>query len=198
MESLIKAGAFDKLAERNQLLSNLETLLEFARENLKLKAGGQKGLFDNAAKTVPAKIKLREAPPASKKEMLTWEKDLLGLFVSSHPLEDYRDFLMKKALPIRRIHNGDAETLLMSYKRIRIGGIIVGVKKIVTKTGRPMLFMDLEDLTDRIEVVVFPNAIEKSPELFQENKIVFISGRVNNKDGEYKMICEEINEILEK
>jgi DNA polymerase-3 subunit alpha len=83
-----------------------------------------------------------------------------------------------------------------SRKSVRVGGIIASIKKIITKTGRPMLFAKLEDLTGKIEVVVFPSVIERDPTLFQENKIVFISGRTDMRDNVPKVICEEIEELM--
>ncbi len=123
--------------------------------------------------------------------MLNWEKELLGLFVTSHPLEDFSGLLESKTMAIANV------TEKMISKKIKIGGIISNIKKIITKTGRPMLFVKLEDLTDKIEVVAFPGVIERNPAAFQENKIVFISGRVDNRDGVPKLICDEIEEIMQ-
>lgn len=192
LESLIKAGAFDKLAERNQLMQNLEKLLESARENQRNKANGQKGLFDSSTdlETITP-TKLNSTAPASKSERLTWEKELLGLFVSSHPLEEYQEILGKKSLGIVK-----AKSNAFLKKIVCLGGIVSSIKKIVTKTGRPMLFMGLEDLQDKIEVVVFPGTIERNPAAFQENKIVLVSGRMDNRDGVPKLICENIEEII--
>ncbi|MBU4298710.1 DNA polymerase III subunit alpha [Patescibacteria group bacterium] len=190
LESLIKAGVFDKFAERNQLLVNLEKLLEITRETQKTKANGQKGLFDGFSSN--NEFRLTPAKPASKSEKLKWEKELLGLFVSSHPLDDFQKILEKKSLAISKV-----KSLIASNRIIKIGGVISKIKKIITRAGRPMLFMSLEDLTDKIEVVVFPGSIEKNPAAFQENKIVFVSGRVNTRDGASKIICENIEEIIE-
>jgi len=77
-----------------------------------------------------------------------------------------------------------------------VGGIISTIKKIITKNGKPMLFVKLEDLTDKTEVVVFPGVIEKNPTAFQENKIVLISGIVNDRDNVRKVIAEDIEEII--
>jgi len=191
MESLIKAGVFDKLAERNQLLVSLEKILEWNRENKKIRAAGQRGLFDGTEITFNNKIHLQSADPATKSERLSWEKELLGLFVTSHPLEDFQAVLEKKATKI-----ADLGSYIIG-RRIRIGGIISKIKKIITKTGKPMLFMDVEDLSDKIEVVVFPRAIEKNPTLFQENKIVFVSGRIDRRADSPKIICDTIEEIIE-
>jgi len=189
LESLIKAGAFDKFGERNQLLFNMERLLEYNRENIRSKNNGQKGLFDGIK--ISNKLQLQPTKPATKSEKLTWEKELLGLFVSSNPLENFQKILEKKATKISELNNA------LANKPIRIGGIISKIKKIITKNGQPMLFMNVQDLSNKIEVVVFPSAIGKNPSAFQENKIVLVSGRVNNRDGATKVICEDIEEILE-
>jgi len=190
MESLIKAGTFDKLAERNQLLFNLENLLQWAREHHKTKNNGQKGLFDGIK--FNNDFKLLATSSALKSEKLAWEKELLGLFVSAHPLEDFANILEKKALAIVKIN----ESLI--NKKVRIGGLISSIKRITTKSGSPMLFLKLEDLTGKIEVIIFPSILEKNPLIFQENKIVFVTGRLDNRDGLIKLICEEIEEIIEE
>jgi DNA polymerase-3 subunit alpha len=189
MEALIKAGAFDQFAERNQLLQNLEKLLEIARENQKQKNNNQIGLFAST-QIKPSEIKLEFAVPAKPFEKLLWEKELLGLFVSSHPLDGYRKLFQTKAFPISKITQ---ETV---NKKIILGGIISGIKKIITKTGKPMLFMKLEDLTSKMEIVVFPNLLEANPNALQENKIVFIAGRVDDRNGEIKVVADDIQEIL--
>lgn len=189
LESLIKAGAFDKFEERNQLLFNLERLLSYSRENQIMKSNGQIGLFNGIQTST--KIRLEATEVATKSEKLSWEKELLGLFVSSHPLEDYKNILEKKTTKISQL------ATFPTRRTIRIGGIISKIKKIITKTGRPMLFMSLEDLSDKIEVVVFPSIIEQKPTLFKENKIVFVSGKISNRSATPKLICEDIEEIIE-
>jgi len=189
LESLIKAGAFDSFAERNQLLHNLERLLEWSRETQKTKMNGQQGLFDEA-KFNNNEIKLTPATPATNFEKLNWEKELLGLYVTSHPLEDFREILEKKTLSLAKIKDA------LVRQKIKVGGIISGIKKIITRNGKPMLFVKLEDLTDKTEVVVFPGIIEKNPTVFQENKIVFIKGRVDNRDNVLKVIAEDVEEII--
>ncbi len=191
LESLVKAGVFDKIAERNQLLSNLEKLLEYSRENQKTKTNGQGGLFEQIG--FNNKINLTTATPASEKEKLTWEKELLGLFVSSHPLQGFEKVLEKKVTSISKIPNRGIKRNI----KVKIGGIISKIKKIITRTGKPMLFVNVEDLSSKIEVVVFPSIIERNPAIFQENKIVMVSGRLDSRDGVPKIICEEIEEILE-
>ena len=191
LESLIKTGAFDKFEERNKLLQNLEKLLEWNRETQKNKSNGQKGLFDGM-KTNNNGMPLSPFPRASKKEKLKWEKELLGLYISSHPLEDFKKIFEKKVLPLFKISQD------ITGKIVKIGGVISGIKKIITKSGKPMLFVKLEDKTDKIELVVFPSVIEQNPDIFQENKIVMVKGRVDHRDGVPKIICQEIEEIIEE
>ena len=189
MEALIKAGAFDKFEERNKLLQNLEILLEWSRETQRNKANGQKGLFNSP---MDNGLSLSPAPPASKKEKLNWEKELLGLYISSHPLEDFKKVFEKSVLPLKEISQN------VAGKIVKIGGIISSIKQIITKTGKPMLFVKLEDRTNKIELVVFPSVMEQNPNAFQENKIVMVKGRVDNRDGVPKIICNEIEEVVEE
>ncbi len=189
LESLIKSGAFDKLEERSKLLFNMEEILEANREIQRNINNGQKNLFENSPH-FSSSLKLKPAKETPLPEKLNWEKELLGLYISAHPLESFKTVLEKKALPLAHIDKS------IVGKRVRIGGIISTVKRIITKTGKPMLFLSLEDITDKIEVVVFPGIIERNPTAFQENKIVFIKGRVDNRDNTPKIICEEIEEII--
>jgi DNA polymerase-3 subunit alpha len=189
LESLIKAGAFDKLGERNQLLLNLENLLNHARETQKNKSNGQKGLFDGIK--LANNFTMTDAPPSQETERLKWEKELLGLYVSGHPVEKYKKLMERSCLPIVQVSQN------LVGKVIKVGGVISSVKKIITKTGRPMLFVNLEDSTNRIEVVVFPSTMENYPNLLQENKIVFIKGKVDNRDNVPKIICNTVEEIIE-
>lgn len=191
LESLIKAGCFDKLAERNLLLRNLEKLLAWSREGQRNQQQGQGMLFGTEV-NFTSNLSLPEAPPASKKEKLKWEKELLGLYISEHPLEEFKNILRQKTIPLAKI------TQELTGRLVKIGGIIAGIKKIITRNGKPMLFVNLEDQTDKIEVIAFPNILEKNGTLFQEDKVVFIEGRVDDRDGTPKVICQSIEEIVEK
>ena len=188
MESLIKVGAFDEFAERQELLYNLEKLLEWAKEGRKNKTNGQRDLFGGT--DFSKHIKLSSVKAATNFERLGWEKELLGLYVSSHPLKGFQAILSKKTTPLYKIKNA------FSDQKVLVGGIISNIKKIITKTGKPMLFIKLEDLFDKTEVVVFPSIIEANKSVFQENKIVFIKGRVDHRNNEPKIIAENAEEIV--
>ena len=188
---MIKAGVFDKMGERNKLLFNLERLLEYSRENQRSKTNGQGGLFEQME--FNSKFTLNETAPAPEKEKLSWEKELLGLFVSSHPLNGFEKTLEKKVISISKAMQGGKGRNI----KIKIGGIVSKIKKIITKTGKPMLFVNVEDLSSKIEVIVFPRVMERSAAVFQENKIVMVSGRLDSRDGVPKIICDEVEEVLE-
>jgi DNA polymerase-3 subunit alpha len=190
MEALIKAGAFDEFEERAKLLANLERMLEIARENNKNINTKQIGLFASAGVKINSEIKLEPAKPASEFEKLGWEKELLGLYVSSHPLNSFKKLLEKRTIPVIKIDKDFVE------KKIVIGGLVSSVKKIITKNGKPMLFMKLEDLTGKVEVVIFPNLLERNPRALEEGKIIFVAGRVDDRNGEIKVVADDAQEIL--
>lgn len=190
LESLIKAGAFDKFENRGDLLGNIDNILNFNREIRKTAQSSQSCLFD-AMNAAPPSLQLVSSSPINTREKLDWEKDLLGLYISAHPLDNIKNILREKTLAIKELKEN------IPFSRITVGGVISGIKKIVTKKGQPMLFMKIEDLTDKVEVVVFPSILENNPEIFQENKIVFVSGKVDRRDNEAKVICNTIEEIKE-
>jgi DNA polymerase-3 subunit alpha len=190
LESMIKAGVFDRFEERNQLLYNLERLLEWNKQNYRMKTQGQMGLFDFWGKR-KMEIKLEKTQPATKMQKLSWEKELLGLYVSAHPAEDFKKIFEKKAIPISKI------TKEMVGKAIRVGGIISSVKKVITRSGSAMFFTKLEDGEGKIEIVFFPSVLTKKPIALKENKPIIVFGRVNEEDGVPKIICEDFEEIVE-
>ncbi|MDD5750289.1 MAG: DNA polymerase III subunit alpha [Candidatus Pacebacteria bacterium] len=191
MESLIKAGVFDKFEERSILLNNLEEVLGFNREIRKAKSNTQASLFGFSSIASPV-LRLANADAIPQKQKILWEKELLGLFISSHPLDSVKHILRDRTMPLKELKENN-----VFYSSIRVGGIISSVKKIITKKGQPMVFMQLQDMTDKAEVVVFPSILEANPEVFQENKIVFITGKKDVRDGEPKIIAQMVEEILE-
>ena len=205
LESLTRAGTFDSLKERNQILLNLDNLLEWSKSSQKIKDSGQRGLFGEPSNT---EIKLNKVEEMTDSEKLNWEKELLGLYISGHPLERYKEMLENQTISIRKVnidltYSGQTarnpfEKYIYSGETITIGGIISTTKKILTRKGEPMMFIKVQDLTDTIEVVVFPSILEKNSCIFEENKIVSITGKTDIKDGSPKIIANEIEEILEE
>ena len=190
LESLIKCGALDDFGERNQLLGALEQILSIARETQKAKQNGQISLFGSESLVATPSFSLPEVVSANKKERLGWEKELLGLYISEHPLHNYKNYLMKKATLCNALSKNQAG------QKIRIGGIINKIKKINTRTGQPMLFVEIEDITGRIEAVVFPNVLEKTTDSWEEERIVLVGGRLSDRDGNLKILCDSVK-VLE-
>ncbi len=187
LESLILSGAFDKFKERGELLHNIERILEYSREVRKNKTNGQSGLFDTSEKKED--LKLEKADPISEKEKLDWEKKLLGLFISGHPLEHLQEKTRDGSISIEKAKRQ------MSDARVRVGVIVSHVKKIITKAGEPMFFVRVEDLTDNIEVIVFPKTSKKTGPFFEEGRALFISGKISHRDEIPKIICENAENI---
>lgn len=190
LESLIKCGALDDFGERAVLLCNVDQLLFYSRESQRNKLAMQTSLFgtsDSMAALPP--LRLKETEPASRSEKLVWEKELLGLFVSDHPLKDYQGQLQFEGVTLIK----DAAAL--NGNRISVGGVVTKIQKIITKTGRPMVFSWIEDMTSKIEVVVFPNLFEQNPAAWQENSIVIVKGRLNDRDGVLKLLCDEVRPV---
>ena len=190
LESLIKCGALDAFGERNQLLGAVEQMLILAREFQKAKQDGQISLFGDQSPIAIPVFKLPEVAPSEKKERLSWEKELLGLYISEHPLQNYKNYLLKKASLCNTISKNQAGC------KVKIGGVISRIKRINTKTGQPMLFVEIEDITGRMEAIVFPNLLEKTASSWEEEKIVLVSGRLSDRDGNLKILCDNVK-VLE-
>lgn len=187
IESLIKSGTFDNLEERGKLLYNLEKILEYARSSQKTKENGDMSLFGGGSSAV--KIKLEEnKEKITEDDKITWEKELLGVFVSSHPMDNFKE-KVKNHLSINDLNHSFAN------QRVKVAGVISKIQKIITKQGEPMLFLEIEDLTGKIEILVFPGMLKENPLIFQENKVIEVKGRISDKDGDIKIITESAKEI---
>ena len=187
METLIKCGAFDAFGERRLLLTNIEELLRYSRDIAKKNNSSQIGLFDSYLHLAP--LKLAHAEPAIKKEKLIWEKEILGLYISEHPTQEYRELMERKSLLIQKINP------TMAGQKIAIGGLISGIQKFVTKNGRLMLFTKIEDWANKIEIVVFPDILLKNPDIWQEDKIIMVEGKVSDRNGNLSVICDSVREL---
>jgi DNA polymerase-3 subunit alpha len=189
LESLIKAGAFDSFGvERGQLLGNIEDLVKFNQAARKSLTSNQNSLFGSASSF--ASFKLKPAPQANKKERLAWEKELLGLYLTDHPLNEHMETVKTKAKTIKFAMNlpKNGERSL----KFRLAGVISGIQKFITKKGDPMLFVTLEDLNDNMELLVFNDLLKKQPDIWQENQAVLVDGFLSWKNGDTKFICDEV------
>lgn len=199
LESLIKAGAFDRFGERHILLHNLDTLLAFGQRVQKDLLSGQTDLFGNLLEDtdhVKPQLKLDEAAPKiNQHEQLTWERELLGLYISRHPLELYESFLSEQCTPLNTIkpeHDG---------KPAIVGGSIADIREITTKNGQKMAFVKIEDQFAEVEAILFPGSYQRTLGLWARDKVVLVRGKVSAKDRdgnigeEIKIMVDDAREI---
>ena len=196
-ESLIKSGAFDDMGNRSDLLFNLDSITSFASKLQKEAASGQTNLFgmlggDDAA-SVQSTLHLQKAPVKhDDKERLMWERELLGLYISAHPLDRYETYLSEQTQPLTQ--------LVPEYdsRMMTVGGIISTVRTIVTKSGSKMAFVGIEDKFGEGEIIVFPNLYEKVGAKLVQDAVIRVSGKnsARDRDGnlgnESKLIADDI------
>jgi DNA polymerase-3 subunit alpha len=192
MESLIRAGAFDAFGSRSRLLAGVGVMLEQTHRIKKHVADGQVGLFDDEpSETQMLPDVLPDVPDIPQDEMLAAEKELLGFFFSAHPMMRIRQhFESLKAVEMNTI----TEESIGS--RQTVCGMVVSVKRIFTKANnQEMAFVRLTDLTGTMEIVVFPKLFAKSPELWLQDQIVLVSGKVDQKDERLSFLADDVKRI---
>lgn len=192
-ESLVKAGAFDQFNERNRLLFNLDAILAYGSKVQKEAQSGQFNLFGEATEvTVAAQLQLEQnVPELDEKEALQWERELLGIYLSKHPLDGYDEYLRENAVAIGEI------TKDMDNKKVTVGGVVNIKREITTKSGSKMAFVTIEDKSGELELIVFPNAYAESPETWELDKVIVATGKVNTKDREGRA-TDEIKVLVDE
>ena len=198
MESLIKAGAFDRFSERGTLLHNLDLLAAFSARLQKQANSGQTDLFGSVGDAVVTAPKLELQAPVDaidRRQQLLWERELLGLYLTQHPLEIFQGFLEEQTVPVNTLRPEH------DNKSVTIGGAIIASREITTKSGQKMAFVKLEDQSGELEVVLFPNAYQQTVGLWELDKVVLIRGKVNvrdkdgNQGGEVKVMVDDAREV---
>lgn len=190
VESLIKAGAFDSLhANRLQLLASLEDILSSLARRKKKKSRKQMSLFGEEIEDNNLPINFKEAGELTTKELLNMEKEMLGLYISDHPVKNIlRDYPHLQVVPLEEIH------FIREPVPVRIMGALASVRKIRTKNGKEMFFATLEDETGSVEVIFFPNLAEEFEKRVASGEVLCVTGKVDVMDsGVNKVIAEEIS-----
>lgn len=188
LESLIKCGALDRWGERGQLLSNCEKLLSFNKEISKSKDSKQINLFFGVADIASTpKITLDDYPDVPQAEKLSWEKELLGLYISEHPFNIYKPYLGTYAIPIIELnrHKGSDSVV--------VSGVISSIKKIITKKNESMLFVKMEDALSSVELLIFPRLLKETLIIWQEGKAIIGVGSVSEKDQDVKILLNHVS-----
>ena len=204
VENLIKSGAFDSFpANRRQMMLIYGQIMDEAAQKKKTELAGQMSLFDFAAEEDKEafKVKIPVVAEYSKGDLLAFEKEVLGFYISGHPLEEYEeqwkrgishvttDFLPPEEGELPKVHDGERAT---------VGGMITTKTMKATKTNKMMAFITIEDLVGTVEVIVFPRDYEKIGKMLNVDDKVFVSGRISaEEDRASKMILESIRPFSE-
>ncbi len=187
IESLIKAGALDRLGPRPALLASLDRILAASASHFRAAEAGQMSLFGGATGVQAETIILPENIKTDRKEMLNWERELIGLYLSDHPLSGYTD-LLTKAVSHNSITLNDAA----HEERVRVAGMVVAARPYKTKTDKMMGFVSIEDLQGTVELVVFPKTWNKARTLCEQGKVIVIDGKVDSSSQPPKILVDVI------
>ncbi len=188
IESLIKCGAFDSQgAKRSQLLAVLDKAVEAAGSRQRDAASGQIGLFGEEEMSEVEDVALPNIEEMPKEQILALEKEITGFYITGHPLDKYRE-RMQQFMTIESL----TETEKMDGKIVKIAGLIVNSKRISTKKGETMCFIEVEDFTNKIEVVVFPKVFYQSINVLIPDTPVIVSGRLNVNEESAKILADSI------
>ncbi len=188
LESLIKVGALSGLGHPAQLLLALDDAIAYGQAQQRDRVSGQVSLFDGlATEEVELARPLPVATPASSRERLRWEKELLGLYLSDHPLGEL-------AAEIGRYVNAYAGDLGadLDQQRVAIGGVVTAIRKVMTKSRAEMAVVTLEDLQGPVEVVVFPKTYEQTAPTWVDGAVLIVAGRVDHKGDETVVLADAV------
>ena len=197
LESLIKVGALDSLGPRQALLASVDRMMGLSASHHRAAEVGQMSLFGAttgvALDTVSSGVLVNEvATPISHREILQWERDLVGVYISEHPLQQVADRLSGTVtMYTNQITESD------HGRQVTMAGTVTYVRRHITKSGKPMAFAGLEDLYGQIEVVIWPSTWDETQELWEPDRILLLRGKLDTSRGEPKLLCEEATTNLE-
>ena len=191
IEALIMTGALDRFEERGKMHANVDNLLAFNKEQVTGVAANQDSLF-GGMDTAINELTLQDVDPVSKEQKLIWEKELLGVYVSGHPLDQFMDELNNR---------GDITAIKADGRNgipVVTAGMIENVKELITKKGDHMAFVKLGNLTDSIEMVTFPETYQTYKELLIPGNCVAIKGKLNIRNDEPSILVDKIKVLAPK
>jgi DNA polymerase-3 subunit alpha len=183
LESLIKAGAFDRFSQRSTLISNLDYLLDYAQKTKNFNSS--LSLFGSSNND----LYLKPGKEIDELEILKWEKELLGIYLSGHPFKKYSSRFNGKTKNIK-------EALKMEEgMKVSLAGVLNEIKRMITKNKEPFAYLEIEDLTGKIEVMLFPKIYENYFEILKERKIYFLVGTLQKRDNKNLLLADLITEV---
>jgi len=193
LEALIKTGALDRLGERNELHENVELLTKYIKRLNSIENTQQTSLFAKI-ESEDMGLKLKTTAIATSAQKASWERELLGLYVTNHPLTNFHVDSIENLITLKELE------IISNSKELKIIlSVVSSVKKIFTKkNNEPMLFVEIEDKSHRIEAIVFPKVFEENPDIWIEEAVLVIQGRLSKKDGETKLIIQNALPVTEE
>ncbi|MEM7131437.1 MAG: DNA polymerase III subunit alpha [Chloroflexota bacterium] len=196
LECLIKVGAFDRFGKRSQLLAVLDQMVASSASTHSARDSGQLSMFDlmdDAGAAEAAPIKLADIEEAKGKDRLQWEKEFLGVYAMSHPMQhlslDMGKIVTCQCNELGESHDG---------QNVTMAGMIAGVRTIITKKGDPMAFVTLEDLAGQCDVVVFPTTYAEEKEKLIPDTVVLVKGTAQTREGQTSVLADTIQNYVEQ
>jgi DNA polymerase III subunit alpha len=191
LESLIKCGAMDSFGPRQTLLANVERSVSLGQKTRRAREEGQGmlfGLLDDTGANLA--FGLPDLPEPTRKQLLAWEKEALGLYVSEHPLQHVMASFSGEILTVADLNQD------LAGQKVRLLGLVVGLRSLVTKKKKTMAIAQLEDLTGTVDLVIFPESYERYRGLLVEDTVLTVEARVDFRSEEPQLICESLSECL--
>ena len=193
LESLIRCGAMDTFGiDRGVLLGNLENILNFNKFLTEKENSNQSTLFAGTKIDTDDTVRIDKYPDAEEDDKLMWEKELLGLYVTAHPFEFFQKSMKNCLVPLEKISSLGTKSWAV------VGGVVEKTKKKITKRGKMMMFVTLQDTTANIEMLVFPNTYETTKDVWVEGKIVCVVGRTSEEEGDEKLFVEKAYDLTKE
>ena len=186
LECLIKVGAMDSFGNRAALLASLDRVVSISSNHFRAAEAGQMSLFGEMTGVIED-IQLPEVNNVDKREMLNWERELIGLYISDHPLTPYQQTFAQ----IVSYFSGQLPAA-QHEEKVRVAGLVTAVRPYTTKTNKPMGFVTLEDIQGNIELVLFPKTWQKTREQLTVGQIIIVEGKVDTGSTPPKILVDEI------
>jgi DNA polymerase-3 subunit alpha len=193
LESLVKVGALDGFGERVAVLNSLDAILSVSTSHFRAQEAGQISLFSAAPGAPMETIALSPGGTVPKRTMLDWEKELLGLYVSDHPLSAYLEELQNAVT-----HYSAELTEAVNGGKVRVAGMITHVRPFQTRRGKAMAFATLEDLQGTIEIILFPSVWDRAKAVVKDDAVVLVEGKAETGTGTPRVLAESITTDLKK
>jgi DNA polymerase-3 subunit alpha len=189
LESMIKAGALDSLGDRATLLANMDRILSLAQREQRLRESGQTTMFDLFGDSVDAPLPSLELEPAegSRQEMLAWEKEMLGVYVSEHPFAGAAVALSQHVTAVC-----NEVTLELAGREVVLAGMVASTRNLLTREGKTFCAATIEDLSGNVEVTVWPDLYDQTRDLWNEGNILILLARVRERGDRLQVSAQQV------